>query len=151
MNDFEIIRVDENHLADYHGLMAVFAEAFDDQDNYVKKVPGEDYLRALLRDQSFFLLVARHEGEVIAGLTAYELRKFERETSEIYIYDLAVSPLYRKQGVATALIERMRGYAQEVGAWVVCIQADKGDTPAVKLYSKLGTYEEVLHFDIAVA
>jgi aminoglycoside 3-N-acetyltransferase I len=30
------------------------------------------------------------------------------------------------------------------------VQADLGDAPAIALYSKLGTREDVLHFDIAV-
>ena len=40
--------------------------------------------------------------------------------------------------------------AAERGAWVVFVQADHGDDPAVALYTKLGTREEVLHFDISV-
>ena len=36
------------------------------------------------------------------------------------------------------------------GAWVVYVQADHGDEPAIALYTKLGTHEDVLHFDIAV-
>jgi aminoglycoside 3-N-acetyltransferase I len=31
------------------------------------------------------------------------------------------------------------------------VQADIGDVPAIALYTKLGTREDVLHFDIAVA
>ena len=30
------------------------------------------------------------------------------------------------------------------------VQADYGDDPAVALYTKLGTREDVMHFDIAV-
>jgi aminoglycoside 3-N-acetyltransferase I len=36
-------------------------------------------------------------------------------------------------------------------AWVIVIQADYGDEPAVKLYTKLGSKEQVFHFDIPVA
>jgi aminoglycoside 3-N-acetyltransferase I len=32
---------------------------------------------------------------------------------------------------------------------VIFVQADKGDAPAVALYTKLGIREDVLHFDIA--
>jgi aminoglycoside 3-N-acetyltransferase I len=57
---------------------------------------------------------------------------------------------YRRQGIATALIEHLRGLSAERGAWVVYVQADYGDDAAIALYGKLGTREEVLHFDIAV-
>jgi len=34
---------------------------------------------------------------------------------------------------------------------MVFVQADPPDAPAVALYDKLGTREEVLHFDISVS
>jgi aminoglycoside 3-N-acetyltransferase I len=88
--------------------------------------------------------------EVIGGLVAYELDKFERARRELYIYDLAVAEGCRRQGVATALIEHLREIAAMRGVWVIYVQADYGDEPAIVLYEKLGTREEVLHFDIRV-
>lgn len=40
--------------------------------------------------------------------------------------------------------------ASSIGAWVMFVQADRDDTPAIKLYQSLGTQEEPLHFDIPV-
>ncbi len=37
------------------------------------------------------------------------------------------------------------------GAFVTFVQADYGDDPAIALYSRLGTGEDVLHFDITPA
>jgi aminoglycoside 3-N-acetyltransferase I len=68
----------------------------------------------------------------------------------MYIYDLAVSADHQRQGVATALIEHLREIAATRGVWVVYVQADYGDEPAIALYQKLGIREEVLHFDIRV-
>ena len=79
-----------------------------------------------------------------------ELVKFEQERSEIYIYDLAVDANYRRQSVATALIAKLQSIAATRGAYVIFVQADQGDEPATSLYEKLGTREEVLHFDIEV-
>jgi aminoglycoside 3-N-acetyltransferase I len=69
---------------------------------------------------------------------------------EIYIYDLAVDAAHRRRGVATRLIDDLRRIAAQRGAWVVYVQADLGDEPAIALYTKLGVREDVLHFDIAV-
>jgi len=44
----------------------------------------------------------------------------------------------------------LQAIAAQRGAWVVYVQADYGDEPAIALYEKLGTREDVLHFDIAV-
>ena len=76
--------------------------------------------------------------------------KFEQKRSEVYIYDLAVLESHRRQGVATALIEYLKPLARNRGAWVIFVQADHGDDPAISLYTKLGVREDVLHFDIGV-
>lgn len=134
-------------------LIAMFGEAFGDPESYAARPPSDDYLRALLDSDTFIALAAVQDDEVIGGLAAYELRKFEQERSEIYIYDLAVAAAHRRRGVATALIERLQTIAAARGAWVIFVQADTAaeDQPAIGLYSKLGTREEVLHFDIPVS
>ena len=133
-------------------LSALFGEAFDDVDAYIGNRPGADYLRRLLGGDSFIALAALKNGIVVGGIAAYELRKFEQERSEIYIYDLAVSAAHRREGIATALIDELKKVAVERNAYVIYVQADTGveDEPAIALYMKLGVREEVLHFDIAV-
>ena len=53
--------------------------------------------------------------------------------------------------MATALIEALKPIARDKGAWVIYVQADPPDAPAVALYDKLGVREEVYHFDISVS
>lgn len=69
--------------------------------------------------------------------------------SEICIYDPAVAQSHRRRGIATAMIEYLKAIAAKRGAWVIHLQADRGDDPAVAPYSKLGEREDALHFDIA--
>ncbi len=133
-------------------LLDMFGEAFDDTENYTTNPPSERYLRRLLENNTFIALTAMKNGEVVGGIAAYELQKFEQERSEIYIYDLAVIERHRRQGIATALIEKLKAIATERGAYVIFVQADTSieDEPAIALYTKLGHREEVLHFDIEV-
>lgn len=132
-------------------LLDVFGAAFEDLETYGQRRPGSDYLRGLLGSDSFIALAALAGGEVIGGLAAYVLPKFEQARSEVYIYDLAVAEAFRRRGVATALILRLKEIAARRGAYVIYVQADLGDEPATALYSKLGVREDVLHFDIEVA
>ena len=132
-------------------LLAVFGEAFGEPDTYQGAVPSDAYLGALLKKPHFIALAASRGGEVVGGLAAYELEKFERARSEIYIYDLAVREGDRRRGVATALIRALGRIAQERGAYVMFVQADRGDDPAIRLYQSLGTREDVFHFDILPA
>ena len=135
-----------------HALLDTFGEAFDDPDHYVVNRPDAPYLQRLLGSDGFIVLVAEQAGRVLGGLAAYVLPKFEQARNEIYIYDLAVRAEHRRQGIATALIVRLKGLAAERGAWVMFVQADTDpdDQAAIALYEKLGRREEVLHFDIPV-
>jgi aminoglycoside 3-N-acetyltransferase I len=131
-------------------LLVVFAEAFDEVETYRKNRPTVGYLRQLLKNDYFIAIAAMKAGEVVGGLTAYELKKYEQERSEIYIYDLAVASAHRREGIATALIQKLKAIAAARAAYVIFVQADIGDDPAIELYTKLGVREDVLHFDIAV-
>ena len=131
-------------------LNTLFGEAFADPGTYTAEPPSEAYLEGLLANEQVIALVALAGEEVLGGLVAYELDKFERMRREFYIYDLAVAAEHRRRGVATALIEDLREIAVRRGAWVVYVQADYGDEPAIALYEKLGVREDVLHFNIAV-
>ena len=130
-------------------LNALFATEFEDANSYEAAPPGEAYLREALGRPEVIALTAAIDGRIVGGLVAYVLAKLEQERSEIYIYDLAVAGAHRRQGIATALIGHLQGLAAEIGAWVIYVQADHGDDPAIALYEKLGQREDVMHFDIA--
>jgi aminoglycoside 3-N-acetyltransferase I len=133
-------------------LLTTFGEAFNDPDTYTANRPSDGYLRRLLGAESFIALAAWKSDDVVGSIAAYELRKFEQERSEIYIYDLAVASGHRREGIATALIRKLKEVAAAREAHVIFVHADTGieDEPAVALYTKLGKREDVLHFDIAV-
>ncbi len=131
-------------------MNALFAREFEDADSYLSAPPGPDHVAALLANPHFIALVAEAAGETVGALAAYVLPKFEQARSEIYIYDLAVAEAHRRRDIATALIDALRPIAWENGVWVIYVQADYVDPPAIALYTKLGVREEVLHFDIPV-
>ncbi|HYC48219.1 MAG TPA: AAC(3)-I family aminoglycoside N-acetyltransferase [Burkholderiales bacterium] len=134
----------------FDAMLTMFGEAFGDVETYRKARPGAAYRERLLGGDDFIALVALENGEVVGGIAAYELRKFEQERSEIYIYDLAVAAAHRRRGIATALILELKTIAAARGPYVIFVQADHGDEAAIALYTKLGRREDVLHFDISV-
>jgi aminoglycoside 3-N-acetyltransferase I len=146
-----IRQLSANDLALMEGLLAIFGEAFNQVATYSSSRPSNAYFKRLLSSEYFIALVALKNGSVVGGIAAYELQKFEQERSEIYIYDLAVAASHRREGIATALIQELKKIAVARAAYIIFVQADIGDDPAIALYTKLGTREDVLHFDIAVA
>ena len=129
-------------------MLAMFGNAFGEPHTYRGAQPGDAYLERLLGSDTFIALAALKGDEVVGGIAAYVLPKFEQERSEVYIYDLAVAESHRRQRIATDLIEALQRIAASRGAYVIFVQADYGDDPAIALYTKLGTREDVLHFDI---
>mgnify|MGYP001547950792 CR=1 FL=1 len=148
--DLEIRRLRVGDIADMRSLSALFSDAFEEPETYLGAPPDDGYLADLLAKPHVIVLAAFKGGALAGGLVAYVLDKLEQARAEVYIYDLAVDEAWRRQGVATALIEALKPIARGAGAWVIFVQADHVDPPAVALYDKLGKREEVLHFDIAV-
>ena len=145
----EIVRLQTGDISLLRALNTLFGDVFEDPDSYQGSLPGDDYLMRLLNDDTFIAIAALRHGEVVGGLAAYELKKFEQERSEIYLYDLAVAEKHRRTGVATALVNALRDVGRQCGAYVVFVQADKPDAGAIAFYRSITTHQEdVFHFDI---
>jgi len=149
VSSIRIERLGPTNITEMQEANRLFAEVFG-KEAYHGPPPSDDHLRRLLKDEKFVPLVATIDGEMVGAMAAYELVKFEAERSEFYIYDLAIREEHRRRGVATGLIKELKSIAGERGGWVIFVQADPPDEPAVALYDKLGTREEVLHFDISL-
>jgi aminoglycoside 3-N-acetyltransferase I len=114
-------------------MNALFGSVFGDAEAYLEAPPSEVWLDRLLATPNFIALVAEEAcGIFVGGLTAYELVKFERERSEIYIYDLAVVEIHRRHGIASRLIAALQEIARRRGAYVVFVQADPTDDAAIR-------------------
>ena len=146
---FTVRILDARDVALLREMLSMFGRAFDEPNAYTARQPDDPYLRDLLASDTFIAVAAVEQGRVIGGLAAYVLPKFEQARSELYIYDLAVDQPHRRQGVATAMIGELQNVAAARGVYVIFVQADRGDEPAIALYTKLGAREDVLHFDIA--
>ena len=148
VNALETKALTPSDLSAMRGMLALFGRVFEEPGTYLHNQPSDLYLTKLLASDSFIAVAALDESNVVGGLAAYVLTKFEQERSEIYIYDLAVAKEYRRRGIATSMIESLKSIAAARGAWVIYVQADYGDEPAIQLYTKLGQREDVMHFDI---
>ncbi|MBM3645926.1 MAG: AAC(3)-I family aminoglycoside N-acetyltransferase [Alphaproteobacteria bacterium] len=135
-------------VAALRGMLDMFGTAFEDVEHYTSRQPDDAWLRDLLASTTFVAAAAFAGGRVVGGIAGYLLTKFEQARRELYIYDLAVDDAWRRRGVATRLIGVFQDVASRRGAHVLFVQADRGDDPAIALYTGLGTRADVLHFDI---
>ncbi|MEZ0469083.1 AAC(3)-I family aminoglycoside N-acetyltransferase [Luteimonas salinilitoris] len=148
MTPSKVRRLAPNDVELMRSMLHMLGVAFDDVPTYSDHQPDSDYLAQLLANPGFVAVAALDRNKPVGGLAAYVLPKFEQARKEIYIYDLAVAETHRRCGIATALINELKRIASEIGAYVIYVQADYGDDPAVALYTKMGVREDVMHFDI---
>lgn len=149
--DYQLRRLDENDLALMRSLNSLFGEVFADPESYHNHPPHDDYVKDFLRDKAHIVVVATNDDTVIGGLVAYYLKKFEQNRGEVYLYDLAVSYAHQHQGVGTALVQKLKIIARDMGAYIVFVQADQGDD-AVHFYKSLQPIEDIktINFDFDV-
>lgn len=83
MTDYHMQALDPTDLPLMRALLRMFGGVFDDLSTDTGNTPDGNYLANLLAADHFVVLVALYEGEVIGGLAAYELKKFEQARSEL--------------------------------------------------------------------
>jgi len=140
--DYSVRRLTKNDLETMRLLNVLFGEVFEDHENYHDHKPSDDYLRDVLENENTIVVVAFQGNEVVGGLVAYVLDKFERQRREVYLYDLAVSTAHQRKGIGRRLIDELKIIARELGAYVVFVQADEGDE-AVAFYESLQPAENL--------
>ncbi len=132
-----------------YDLLELFSDVFQEPGTYSARRPGREYLERLLAADDCLFVVAELEGQVVAGLTAYELKKFEQERRELFIYDLAVHAEHRRRGLATAMIEKVKSIAIERGAYLVFVQSEADDLPSSTAYAQFAVPLAALHFEFS--
>lgn len=127
-------RLAEQDIATAKSLFTLMSEIFAE----VQEPLGESYLGQLLADDSFWAIAAFSDGHLAGGLTAHTLPMTRSESSEIFIYDIAVRESCRRRGVGKALVNTLLGQARQAGIDVAFVPADNGDTHALDFYRAVG-------------
>jgi aminoglycoside 3-N-acetyltransferase I len=142
--DVHIKKLSTGDIDQFMALINVFEEVFE-MENFL--APDQDYLESLLKNQNFMVYVAMFGERIIGGLTAYVLPSYYFQSSEVYIYDLAVDSAFQRKGTGRKLIEAIKTDCKALGLREVFIQADKIDQHAVDFYHATGGKAgDVVHF-----
>lgn len=115
-------------------MFAVMAEAFEEE----RPALGNAYVDRLLAREEMWILAARVGDDVVGGLTAHVLPMSRSESTELFIYDLAVHPDHQRKGIGKALVAFLRSEARAAGHGAVFVPADDEDTHALDFYRAVG-------------
>ena len=91
-----------------------------------------------LRYAGILGIAAFDENEMIGGLTAYVLQKTTSESSELFLYDVAVRKSHQRRGVGRLLMTALRDEARNAGIEEAFVLADNEDVHALDFYRALG-------------
>ena len=114
-------------------LFALLTEVFGEETHTL----SDDYLERLLSQPSFYAVAALEQEEVIGGLTAHAIAMTRSESSELFIYDVAVSPRFQRRGVGRALVATVLSEAAVAGIHQAFVLVDRSDTHALRFYNAL--------------
>ena len=135
MIKFEINKLNPNELALAKELILMFG--FDDESKD-PTLPTDKYVSQMLERADFHVIVALENNQLIGGLTAYEMKMFKRQTTEIFLYEIGVDEAHQQKGVATALIEYLKEICSSKGIVEMFVGTEKANIPAQKLYATTG-------------
>lgn len=140
---FQIKHLRKEDLADFQALINLFNAVFEEES----RIAGETHLLKLLSSQSFIALAALVENEVVGGLTAYELPMYYSDSSEIFLYDLAVKPEFQRMGIGKGLIQSLKEHCVKYGIKIFFVMAHEEDEHAIEFYRATGgKSEKVMNF-----
>lgn len=91
-----------------------------------------DMIRSELNNPSCLYLAAV-DGDTLVGYIGVQT-----VLDEGYINNVAVSPEYRRRGIAAALISLLAEQAQAIGLAFMTLEVRESNAPAIALYEKLG-------------
>ncbi len=104
-----------------------------ESDSFTSPWTREMYLAELANVGVSFCYVARDEAGEIVGFCS-----FWRVLDELHINNLAVSPPYRRRGIATALLNHVLQEGVRLGARRTTLEVRRSNEVARHLYEHLG-------------
>jgi len=107
-------------------------------DNLPLELATSTAMQLFLANPLNYLLIAVNDEKAIGYLFAYELQRPDRDQSMMFLYDITVIDEYRKKGVGTALIERLKVLCTNKHIMKMFVPTSRSNTPAVNLYQKTG-------------
>lgn len=92
---------------------------------------------AFVRAPGHHLLIADVEGRPAGFVSGVEMRHPDKDV-EIFVYELGVDEEFRRQGVASALLDMLAQLAEQVGAQTLWVITEPDNTAAQATYARTG-------------
>jgi aminoglycoside 3-N-acetyltransferase I len=133
MMNFQIKKLAPDEIEPAKELILLFG--FDDEKS---SLSSDEYIAEMLARIDFHVVIALKDGKLIGGLTAYGMKMFKSEKTEMFLYEIEVAEAYRRNGIGKALIEFLKKICEEKSIAEMFVGTEKDNTAARNLYSSTG-------------
>lgn len=136
--------LERNDLPLLRELLQIYQQVFETDQI---RLSDDIFLKGLLDNKQILFIVAKDQGEVLGGLTAYLLPSVYENNTQVYIYDLGVKESRQRQGIGKKLMACLQDHCATQGYREMYVQAHAEDSEAISFYQSLsGSAEKVFHF-----
>ena len=115
-------------------LFTLMAEVFEEDSEEL----SESYIDRLLGREDFWAIAAFVDDDLVGGITAHTLPMTRTQSSEIFIYDIAVRSAHQRKGIGRRLVAELQAQAAGMGIRDLFVPADNEDVHALDFYRALG-------------
>ncbi len=148
ISGISIEKAKEEDLSSMAELLSIlFAIEQDFTIDFDKQLAG---ITKLFHHEGKELLVARHEENIVGMVTMQRLVSSAEGDYIGQIEDLVVKESYRKMGVGSRLLNKMRAIAQDLGYKRIQLAADEANDNAMRFYTRRGfhqTHLKIYHYN----
>ena len=100
--------------------------------------PGLEHRQRFLAQDTNYLIVATAGSRPVGFLTAYRMPSLCCDAAMVYIFEIEVAPVYRRQGIAKQMINLLKRLCQENGVEDMWVGTENDNVAAKRLYESTG-------------
>jgi len=148
IGEIDIRRLQRGDADCFGQLTELFSRVFDERQERV----DARQLNKLLSKSSFYALVVHQNDRLVGGLTAYEIESYQKERSELFVYDIAILEEYRQRGIGRKLMGYLVNERLDTRIDSLFVTVHAKDPEALEFYrTVMGAGEATFNFSIKLA
>ena len=108
------------------------------EDERDGREPSIQHLDRFLRQDRNYLILALADSVPVGFLTAYRMPELVYDTSMVYLFEIEVKALFRRQGIGKQMINLLKQLCQDDGAEDIWVGTENDNIAAKRLYESTG-------------
>ncbi|MBQ3046205.1 MAG: GNAT family N-acetyltransferase [Clostridia bacterium] len=131
----------------------IFLNHVENRPDIIKKAPelSKREYKKVLKNKKWVILIAEKNGQPaghIKALIRHVGDKIWTEKNLIHIHEIYVDPSFRRQGIASGLLDEIKRIASETGTTQITLDVWSFNETAIRLYEKLGYTPQRLKLEL---